>query len=59
MLYLFSLSQYINTRLEEQGRDIIVDLDKHVPEDITVRHAVASWKVACQKSENYHSKLQS
>ena len=54
----FSLSDYINAKLEEKGCDIIDGLEEFVPEDIEVQHAVEVWKVACQKSEDYHSRLQ-
>ena len=54
----FSLSQYMNAKLDELEREIIDDLEEYIPEEITVEHAVAAWKIACQKSEDYHLRLQ-
>ena len=54
----FSLSQYVNAKLDELECVLIDDLEEYIPEDITVEHAVEAWKIACQKSEDYHSRLQ-
>ena len=54
----FSLSDYINAKLEEKECDIIDGLENCVPADIEVKHAVEVWKIACQKSEDHHSRLQ-
>ena len=54
----FSLSQYMNAKLEEKNCAIIDGLKECIPEDIEVKHAVDAWKVACQKNEDYHSRLQ-
>jgi hypothetical protein len=58
MLHYFSLSQYINAKLDEKQCDVIDGLEKYIQEDIKVEHAVEAWKVACQKRDNYHSKMQ-
>jgi hypothetical protein len=54
----FSLSQYINAKLDEKECDQIDGLEDYIPQDIQVKHAVEAWKVACQKSEDYHSRMQ-
>ena len=58
MLCHFSLSEYINTKLEAEEREPFDGLEEYITEDITVKHAVEAWKVACQKSEDYHSRMQ-
>ena len=58
MLHYFSLSEYINAKLEGKDCDVIDGLEEYIPEDIKVEHAVEAWKVACQKSEDYHSRMQ-
>ena len=55
---LFSLWQCVNIRLEAEEREPFDGLEEYIPEDITVKHAVEAWKVACQKSEDYHSRMQ-
>ncbi len=54
----FSLSDYINAKLEERGCDVIDGLEDYIQKDIQVKHAVEAWKVACKKSEDYHSRMQ-
>jgi hypothetical protein len=58
MFNYFSLSEYINAKLDEKGCDVINGLGEYVSDDIKVEHAVEAWKVACRKSEDYHSMLQ-
>ena len=48
----------MNAKLEEKNCAIIDGLKECIPEDIEVKHAVDAWKVACQKNEDYHSRLQ-
>ena len=55
---VISLAEYINAKLYEKGCDEIDDLEKYIPNDIEVKHAVEAWKVACQKSEDYHQRMQ-
>ena len=57
--HLFSLSQYINAKLDEKGCDEIEGLEEYIPEEIQVKHAVETWKVAYKKSENYYSERMS
>jgi hypothetical protein len=54
----FSLSDYINLQLDTKQCEKIDGLEEHIPQDIQVQHAVDAWKVACQKSEDYHSRMQ-
>ena len=43
--------------LEQDGCEIIKDLEESLPDDVTVAHAVEAWKLACQKSDDYNSKM--
>ena len=54
----FRLSDYLNAKLDEKGSDEIVDLDQYLPQDILLEHAVETWKIACQKSEDYYNRAQ-
>ncbi|XP_046861643.1 E3 ubiquitin-protein ligase RNF213-like [Xenia sp. Carnegie-2017] len=51
------LAEYINAKLERDGCEIIKDLEESLPDEITVAHAVEAWKLACQKSDDYNSKM--
>ena len=53
-LFHFSISEYLNAKLEEKECDPIAGLEEHIPEDITVEHAAATWKISCEKREGYH-----
>ena len=52
MALFIRLSQYLNAKLEQNGRNEFEDIDKYIPEDILLEHAVETWKIACQKSED-------
>ena len=58
MALFIRLSQYLNAKLEQNGRNEFEDIDKYIPEDILLEHAVETWKIACQKSEDYHERMQ-
>ena len=45
-------------KLEEKGWKMFDNLNEYIPMDITVRHAVETWRVACEKSQYYHSGIQ-
>ncbi|XP_046860854.1 E3 ubiquitin-protein ligase RNF213-like [Xenia sp. Carnegie-2017] len=51
------LAEYINAMLEQDGCEIIKDLEESLPNEVTVAHAVEAWKLACQKSDDYNSKI--
>ena len=55
---LHSLAEYVNIKLYEKECDEIEGLEEYIPEEIQVQHAVEAWKVACKKSEDYHSRMQ-
>ena len=42
--------------LEQDGCDVIKDLEERLPDEITVANSVEAWKLACQKSDDYHSR---
>ena len=57
LFLLYSLAEYINAMLEQDGCEIIKDLEESLPDEVTVAHAVEAWKLACQKSDDYNSKM--
>ena len=49
-----SLSNYLEVILEEKHIEEFVDISQYLPQDILLEHTVETWKIACQKSEDYH-----
>ena len=49
-----SLSNYLEVILEEKHIEEFVDISEYLPQDILLEHTVETWKIACQKSEDYH-----
>ena len=53
-ILFFRISSSLSNYLEEKHIEEFVDISEYLPQDILLEHTVETWKIACQKSEDYH-----